>query len=150
MYRSIEVEIDALQLCGIPQQAEDHPRQAAAVSENFTSASGGGVGQNFTSPRRSKRPKPSGPSAANWPPIGWSRELRKLAGANMADYMKSTPEGLSVVDFSGLTRDQTAALSQVTVEDVAGGKRVQFKLHDKRAAAPARIAYPGARCGWRR
>jgi phage terminase small subunit len=74
-------------------------------------------------------------------------ELRKLAGANMADYMKSTPEGLSVVDFSGLTRDQTAALSQVTVEDVAGGKRVQFKLHDKRAAAPARIAYPGARCG---
>ena len=74
-------------------------------------------------------------------------ELRKIAGANMADYMKSTPEGLSVVDFSGLTRDQTAALSQVTVEDVAGGKRVQFKLHDKRAAAPARIAYPGARCG---
>jgi phage terminase small subunit len=74
-------------------------------------------------------------------------ELRKLAGANMADYMKSTPEGLSVVDFSGLTRDQTAALSQVTVEDIAGGKRVQFKLHDKRAAAPARIAYPGARCG---
>ena len=43
--------------------------------------------------------------------------------------------------------DQTAALSQVTVEDIAGGKRVQFKLHDKRAAAPARIAYPGARCG---
>jgi phage terminase small subunit len=42
----------------------------------------------------------------------------------MADYMKSTPEGLSVVDFSGLTRDQTAALSQVTVEDVACGKRV--------------------------
>jgi phage terminase small subunit len=61
--------------------------------------------------------------------------------------MKSTPEGLSVVDFSGLTRDETAALSQVTVEDIAGGKRVQFKLHDKRAAAPARIAYPGARCG---
>jgi small ligand-binding sensory domain FIST len=26
----------------------------------------------------------------------------------------------------------------VTVEDVAGGKRVQFKLHDKRAAAPPR------------
>ena len=41
----------------------------------------------------------------------------------MLDYMKSTPEGLSVVDFSGLTRDQTAALSQVTVEDVAGGRR---------------------------
>ena len=63
----------------------------------------------------------------------------------MADYMKSTPEGLSVVDFSGLTRDQTAALSQVTVEDVACGKRVQFKLHDKRAAAPADYMKPTGR-----
>ena len=80
---------------------------------------------------------------ADWVVEGAAQARR----ANMADYMKSTPEGLSVVDFSGLTRDQTAALSQVTVEDVAGGKRVQFKLHDKRAAAPARIAYPGARCG---
>jgi phage terminase small subunit len=74
-------------------------------------------------------------------------ELRKIGFANMADYMKPTPEGAPSLDFSDLTRDQTAALSQVTVEDVAGGKRVQFKLHDKRAAAPARIAYPGARCG---
>jgi phage terminase small subunit len=51
-------------------------------------------------------------------------ELRKIAFANMADYMKPGPEGYPVVDFSSLTRDQTAALSQVTVEDVAGGKRV--------------------------
>ena len=42
-------------------------------------------------------------------------ELRKLAGSNMADYMKSTPEGRIVLDFSGLTRDQMAALSQVKV-----------------------------------
>ncbi len=61
-------------------------------------------------------------------------ELRKIAGANMADYMKPGPEGYPVLDFSSLTRDQTAALSQVTVEDVAGGKRVQFKLHDKLSA----------------
>ena len=74
-------------------------------------------------------------------------ELRKIGFANMADYMKPTPEGAPSLDFSDLTREQTAALSQVTVEDVACGKRVQFKLHDKRAAAPARIAYPGARCG---
>jgi hypothetical protein len=61
-------------------------------------------------------------------------ELRKIAGANMADYMKSTPEGYPMLDFSSLTRDQTATLSQVTVEDVADGKRVQFKLHDKLGA----------------
>ena len=57
-------------------------------------------------------------------------ELRKLACANMADYMKSTPEGGIVLDFAGLTRDQTAALSQVKVN----GASVTFKLHDKRAA----------------
>ena len=61
-------------------------------------------------------------------------ELRKIAGANMADYMKPGPEGYLVLDFSGLTRDQTAAMSQLTVADVVAGKRVTFKLHDKRAA----------------
>jgi phage terminase small subunit len=61
-------------------------------------------------------------------------ELRKIGFANMADYMKSTPQGDPYLDFSGLTRDQTAALREVTIEDVVGGKRVKFKLHDKRAA----------------
>jgi hypothetical protein len=31
-------------------------------------------------------------------------ELRKIAGANMADYMKSTPSGDPYLDFSALTR----------------------------------------------
>jgi phage terminase small subunit len=69
-------------------------------------------------------------------------ELRKIAFANMADYMKSTPEGDPYLDFSSLTRDQTAALAEVSVEDFVDGrgkgaravKRVKFKLHDKRAA----------------
>ena len=61
-------------------------------------------------------------------------ELRKIGFANMADYMKSTPQGDPYLDFSALTRDQTAALSEVTITDVAAGKRVKFKLHDKRAA----------------
>jgi phage terminase small subunit len=69
-------------------------------------------------------------------------ELRKLAGANMADYMRSTPQGDPYLDFSSLTRDQTAALAEVTVEDFVDDrgkgaravKRVKFKLHDKRAA----------------
>jgi phage terminase small subunit len=52
-------------------------------------------------------------------------ELRKLACANMADYMKSTPDGGVVLDFAGLTRDQTAALSQVKVS----GDSVTFKLN---------------------
>ena len=69
-------------------------------------------------------------------------ELRKITGANMSDYMKSTPEGDPYLDFSALSRDQTAALCEVTVEDYLDGrgedarqvKRVKFKLHDKRAA----------------
>ena len=38
-------------------------------------------------------------------------ELRKIAGANMADYMKSTTDGDPYLDFSALTRGQTTALS---------------------------------------
>jgi phage terminase small subunit len=38
-------------------------------------------------------------------------ELRKIAGANMADYMKSITDGDPYLDFSALTRGQTTALS---------------------------------------
>ena len=38
-------------------------------------------------------------------------ELRKIAGANMADYMKSATDGDPYLDFSALTRGQTTALS---------------------------------------
>ena len=61
-------------------------------------------------------------------------ELRKIAAANMADYVGT--------EFSALTREQTAAVSEVTIEDfVEGsgeqartGRRVRLKLYDKRAA----------------
>lgn len=70
------------------------------------------------------------------------RELAKLGFANMGDYMRSTAEGDPYLDFSDLTDEQKAALSEVTVEDYVEGrgenarevKRVKFKLHDKRAA----------------
>ena len=69
-------------------------------------------------------------------------ELAKLDFANMADYMVATPGGDPYLDFSALTRDQAAALQEVTVEDYLEGrggnarevKRVKFKLADKRAA----------------
>ena len=67
-------------------------------------------------------------------------ELAKIAFANMADYMQ--PNGDSYLDFSALTRDQAAALQEVTVEEFVKGRgedkrdvrRVKFKLADKRAA----------------
>lgn len=70
------------------------------------------------------------------------RELAKLGFANMADYMKCTADGDPYLDFSQLTRDQAAALIEVTVEDFVDGRgedarsvrKVKFKLADKRAA----------------
>jgi phage terminase small subunit len=69
-------------------------------------------------------------------------ELAKLAFVNMADYLRANPGGDPYLDFSALTRDQAAALSEVTVEDFKHGRgedardvrRVKFKLADKRAA----------------
>jgi phage terminase small subunit len=69
-------------------------------------------------------------------------ELAKLAFANMLDYMRVGPGGDPVLDFSKLTRDQAAALVEVTVEDYLDGRgedarkvrRVRFKLADKRGA----------------
>jgi phage terminase small subunit len=69
-------------------------------------------------------------------------ELVKLAKANMQDFMVAQPGGDPYLDFSALTRDQAAALQEVTVEDYTEGrgenardvKRVKFRLCDKRAA----------------
>ena len=67
-------------------------------------------------------------------------ELAKLGFANMADYMGVGADGLPALDWSKLTRDQAAALVEVTVDHIARGEdeptisRVKFKLADKRGA----------------
>lgn len=69
-------------------------------------------------------------------------ELAKIGFSNMADYMRAGPDGDPFLDFSALTRDQAAALTEVTVDDFIDGRgedaravrRVKFKLADKRAA----------------
>jgi phage terminase small subunit len=56
--------------------------------------------------------------------------------------MRANPNGDPYLDFSKLTRDQAAALVEVTVEDFKDGRgdaardvrRIKFKLADKRAA----------------
>ncbi len=70
------------------------------------------------------------------------RELELLGFSNMQDYMRANEQGDPYLDFSGLTREQAAALAEVTVEDFRDGRgeesrdvrRVKFKLSDKRAA----------------
>ena len=60
----------------------------------------------------------------------------------MLDYMRVGPSGDPVLDFTGLTREQAAALTEVTVDDYIDGRgkdarevrKVKFKLGDKRQA----------------
>jgi phage terminase small subunit len=70
------------------------------------------------------------------------KELAKIGFSNMQDYMRVGPDGDPYLDFSNLSRDQAAALAEVTVEDFKDGRgedardvrKVKFKLADKRAA----------------
>lgn len=86
-------------------------------------------------------------------------ELVKLGFANVKNYIRLTPEGEPAVDFSDVTDDQFAALSEVSVEDFVDGRteaeetlepqaqggelrrrrgrevrKVRFKIHNKEAA----------------
>ena len=71
------------------------------------------------------------------------KELALLGFANMADYMKAGRDGApTALDFGQLTREQTAALQEVTFESATENdgdevtliRRTKFKLYDKRAA----------------
>lgn len=71
-------------------------------------------------------------------------ELAKLAFANMADYMKVGEDGQPTLNFKDLTRDQAAALVEITVEEFKDGRsdkrevrRVKFKLADKQKSLEA-------------
>lgn len=68
-------------------------------------------------------------------------EFAKIGFANIEDYIVIVG-GEPVIDLSAMSRDQAAAVSEVTVEDFKDGRgedardvrRVKFKLHDKHAA----------------
>lgn len=70
------------------------------------------------------------------------KELEKIGFSNMLDYITITEGGDPVTDFSALTRDQAAAISEIVVEEYTEGrgedarnvKRTKFKLSDKRSA----------------
>ena len=70
------------------------------------------------------------------------RELAKIGFANMLDYITIGNDGDPYVDLSKLTREQAAAIGEVTVEDFIDGRgedarsvrKIKFKLADKRGA----------------
>jgi phage terminase small subunit len=69
-------------------------------------------------------------------------EMCHLGMANILDYLTIGADGLPRVDFSKMTRQQAAALTEITIDEFTDGtgddarpvRRVRFKLADKRAA----------------
>jgi hypothetical protein len=59
------------------------------------------------------------------------RELRNVGYANMADFVTFGPHGVTLKNSSDLTRDQLAAVSQVTETVTQHGGTKTIKLHDK-------------------
>lgn len=65
-------------------------------------------------------------------------ELSKLGRSNMQDFMRIGDDGQPVLDWSNLSREQAAAIQEVTVEEFVDGRsdkrevrRVKFKLAPK-------------------
>ena len=66
-------------------------------------------------------------------------ELSSMGFSNMLDYIKTTEEGIAYVDLSNLTREQSSAIQEVTVDEYMEGKgkharkvkRTKLKLLDK-------------------
>lgn len=67
-------------------------------------------------------------------------ELARMGFSNMRDYMNVTADGDAYLDLSELTREQAAAIQEVTVDDYTEGrgedarevKRLKVKLADKK------------------
>jgi phage terminase small subunit len=69
-------------------------------------------------------------------------ELARIGFANISDFVRAGPDGELEANLGRCTRDETAALQEVTVEQLPRGRdgkarrgrRVRIKLADKRAA----------------
>lgn len=67
------------------------------------------------------------------------REIAKVGFSNLLDYMTVQADGYAYVDMSNMTRDQAAALAEISVDEYTDGsgedarpiKRVKIKTHNK-------------------
>lgn len=62
-------------------------------------------------------------------------ELSRIAAASVTDYLAAGEGGTLAPDLARLTREQAAAIAELTVDDRGeAGRRTRIRLHDKRAA----------------
>lgn len=65
-------------------------------------------------------------------------EMEKIGFANMLDYIKIDAGGQPQLDFSALTREQAAAIGEITTDEIVNSRdgtvtrRTKFKLLDKK------------------
>jgi hypothetical protein len=69
-------------------------------------------------------------------------ELAKIGFSNIQDYLKLGKDGEPIFNYAQISRDQAAAIQEITIEDFRDGRgddardirRIRFKLADKRQA----------------
>lgn len=118
----------------------------AAIRAGYSEKTAGAIGaENLTKPEISAAIAAKREELAKNCAVSAERVIRELAligFANMKDYLSITSGGDPFIDLSNLTRDQAAAIAEVTVEDFTEGRgddardvrRVKFKLADKKGA----------------
>lgn len=112
--------------------------KAAGYKPNSKSASS--LAQNEAVVARVKELKNAALALTGVTPDRVVDEYQKLAFANMLDFIKIDDDGQPELDFTRLTRDQAAAISEITTDVITNPRtgevtrRTKFKLLDKKAA----------------
>jgi phage terminase small subunit len=61
-------------------------------------------------------------------------EMARLGFSNISDYLSFGPDGVTLKDSSGMTREKLAAIAEASETTTKDGGTIRFKMHDKKGA----------------